>query len=314
MRTIHLTPRIADEMFCTSLRKRPSFASVIPALTASPVTLRGSFHLDSEIQTLTCTVESQLGTHDVEIKFGTAVDASTGNTLPARQLRVLLLSPSTVSETQIESTFERIQHFASLTGGEDLAIVFLLNPPPARNFVPAIQLATDSSDDAARMKGMLAYSKLQAEMMNHTEIPYIPILPLCTLEGLPQLLNKHATNLTRTPPTQKPAATSFELLKLCTANPPMSEQTAYILSDLFVDLRDLAMTCLAVTSAPNSSSPSARAAVSSQANGVYDLGLEMSTQESDITATGKLKRLRDLVGEQKFRDIVDFWKEEWIVD
>lgn len=241
------------------------------------------------------------------------MNPQTGNSLPARRLRVLLLSTSAVHEAMLEHTFKRTHRFAALTGGEDLAIVFLLNPPPARTFISAKQHAADFSDDTANIDAIHAYSKLQAEMMNHSEIPHMPILPLCKLDGLPQLLSKHVANLNRPPPTQKAATTSFELLKLCTANPPMSEHTSYILSDLFVNLRDLATTCSAVTSAPNSSSPSVRAAFS-QADGIYDLGFGMSTQGSDVPPTGKLKRLRDLVGEQECRNVVDFWKEEWVVD
>lgn len=267
----------------------------------------------TRVDRLTLTSESQFTTHDIEIPFGSVVIPSNGNTLLTRQLRVVLLSPSTVNETKLDDTFKRIQHFASLTGGEDLAIVFLLNPSRATKFVSAKAVADGSSDDAAKVDAIYAYTKLQAEMMNHREIPHVPILPLANIDNLSQLLRKHTSNLSRPPPKQKPAATSFELLQLCTASPPMSQQTAFILSDLFTNLKELATTCSAVTSAPNSSSPSARAA-SSLVSGVYDLGLGMSTQDSHSTATSKLKRLRDLVGEQECREIVDFWKEEWTVD
>ena len=300
-------------MFCTSLRRRSSYASAIPTLTTSPLTLRGPYHVTRSNEILTCIIESQLTTHDIEIPFGSALDPNTGNTLPARQLRVLLLSPSAVNETKLDDTFKRIQHFASLTGGEDLAIVFSLNPPQAADSVSAKALAKISHDDSTKVDSIYAYSKLQAEMMNHREIPHIPILPLATSDKLPHLLSNHVASLTRPARKQKPVATSFELLQLCTANPPMSQHTAFILSDLFTSLKDLAMTCSAVTSAPNSSSPSARAA-SSQVSGLYDLGLGTSTQDSDSTVTCKLKRLSDLVGEQECRSIVEFWKEEWVAD
>ncbi|KAK3719115.1 hypothetical protein LTR37_004679 [Vermiconidia calcicola] len=283
-------------MFCTSLRRRASFTSSVQSLTAC-------LHLR----------ESQLSTHDLEIPYRSNDDPRSDSTSPARQLRVLLLSPSAVSEPKLDATFKRIQHFASLTGGEDLAIVFLLAPPLVKSFVTAKRLIPGHGEKDSNVEGIHGYSKLQAETLNHSEIPYVPILPLCKPEGLADLLKKHIMSLTRPPPKQKAAATSFELLQLCTANPPMSQQAAFILTDLFTDLRDLARVCSSVGSAPSSSSPTARLAAS-QETGVPDLSLDMSTQGSDSSATNRLKRLRDLVGDQECQAVIDFWKEEWTVD
>lgn len=213
----------------------------------------------------------------------------------------------------MDTTFKRIQHFASLTGGEDLAIVFLLHRAPVKSFVTAKQLTTGHGENDSNVEGIHGYSKLQAEMINHSEVPYIPTLPLCKPEGLADLLKKHFTSLTRPPPNHKAMATSFELLQLCTANPPMSQQTAFILTDLFTDLRDLARACSSVGSAPNSSPPTARLATSQECD-VPELSLDMSRQGADSSATHRLKRLRDLVGDQECQDIIDFWQEEWTVD
>lgn len=177
---------------------------------------------------------------------------------------------------------------------------------------------TTSNNDT---EGVYAYSRLQAELMDRTDVPNVPILPLATLGGLATLLKKHVASLTRArapPTTTAPSATAFEALQLCTANPPMPQQTAYILSDLFANIKELAEVCTSVSSAPNSSSPSARAAAltgvaaSSQMDDLYGA----STQGTEIgdSAHVKLKRLRDLVGEQQCIDVVDFWKEEWTVD
>ena len=262
---------------------------------------------------LTCYAESRLDTHDLEIPFGAAVDPQMGTTLSGRRLRVLLLSPTAVTDETMQEIFNRIQRFASLTGGRDLAIVYLLCSPPHTAFLSAKQLASGALDEATSVDAAYGYSKLQAEMINRADIPHIPILPLPNLESLSQVLEQHVANLSRISPKHKASATTFELLQLCTANPPMPLQTAYVLSDIFTTLDDLAAACSTVTSAPNSSSPSARAAgESSQMSDVYDLGMGMSTQSSD--ATNKLKRLRDIVGDQQCRDIVDFWKEEWTID
>ncbi len=254
-----------------------------------------------------------MATHDLEIPINTSPNPRNGNTTPSRRLRVLLLAPSAVSEAKLAETFERVSHFASLTGGEDVAIVFLLHPPQTSNFVSAKHLANGTEDPSTKTEGVYAYSKLQAEMIHRSDIPYVTTLPLSSLEELPALLKRHIAHLSRPPLQQKPAATSFELLQLCTANPPMAQQTAFILSDLFTDLRDLATTCTTVNSAPDSSSPSERAGLS-QMSGAFDSSNGLSSQFFEANATSKLKRLRDLVGDQECCDIVDFWKEEWLLE
>ncbi|TKA83793.1 hypothetical protein B0A55_00058 [Friedmanniomyces simplex] len=259
--------------------------------------------------------QSQLETHDIAIPVEASVDPTSGTTITRRYLRYLLLAPSSVDPVKIEATLDRIQHFASLTGGQDLAIIFLLQPPPATSFIPAKQLLNSTNNGSSpETNGVYAYTLLQATLMDRSGIPYIPILPLATLASLPDLLKGHSTSWARSLPKaiSKPP-TPMDLLQLCTANPPMPQQTTYFLSDLFPNLRELAVACTSVSSAPASSSPSARAAaglVSSQDTEILGLG----TQVSDAGGYGRLRRLRDLVGEQQCRDVVDFWQEEWTAD
>lgn len=190
----------------------------------------------------------------------------------------------------LDQTVDRVQRFSALTGGRDLAIVFLLNTPSP----------TGPIDSVNSLAGVYAYTKLQTEMV-HNAI-HIPTLPVANLEGIPRLLEKHVAALKSTTKKQPPRlASSVDLLQLCTVE-PMSQQTGFMLSDLFPNLSELAAACSSVTSAPNSSSPSARAS-----------GLETSTQSSYMDPIGKLKTLRDLAGDQACRNIVDFWKEEWTV-
>lgn len=202
----------------------------------------------------------------------------------------------------LDQILDRIQHFTALTGGRDLAIIFLLNPPPAKAFVSAKSLDSQQSENDRSVNGIHAYTKLQAEMMNHAQIPHVPILPLASIDGIARLLQTHVASLTRTVQPLPPLVNSFDLLMQCTVE-PMTQQTAFLLSDLFPTLRELSFACSSITSAPNSSSPS---------TGVP--GFEASTQSFNPEATGKLKVLRDLVGEQACRHTVDFWKEEWTID
>lgn len=228
---------------------------------------------------------------------------------------MLLFSPSGTIDDRLAETVERIRRFAALTGGQDLAIVFLLDPPKDTAFTSAKNLNGNTGNPSPGQDGVIAYSKLQAAMMDHGDIPHIHVLPLTTLDALPELLKKHVAALSQPKQRAKPPTTPFTLLQMCTANPPMSQQTAFILSDLFPNLRELAVACASVSSAPISSSPSVRAAgFSSQVIGTQDTGRGMSTQYSADRAVNKLKQLRDLVGDQEVMDIVDFWKEEYTVD
>ncbi|EMC95076.1 hypothetical protein BAUCODRAFT_525199 [Baudoinia panamericana UAMH 10762] len=231
----------------------------------------------------------------------------------ARQLRLLLLSSTATAEASIGETLHRIQHFAALTGGQDLAIVFLLSPPPATTFTSAKAVMDGRVGSAdGQPSGIIAYAKLQAVLANRMDIPYIPILPLSKLDDLSGLVQNYVAQLSRTrfkPVTKR--ATPFGLLQLCTSNPPMPQQTAYVLSDLFRDFRDLAVACTSATPAPESSSLFARAAPSQELSS-QTAEVSSATQLSDTRSGDRLAQLRDLIGKQECREIVDFWWGEMI--
>jgi hypothetical protein len=222
------------------------------------------------------------------------------------------MAPSWTLESTLPNTLDRIHR---LTGGQDLAIVFLLSPPKTSSFISVEDLTSVSSDPEAGTKGVLAYAKLQASLLSRSDIPHIPILPLASLEGLPGLLTKYATALSRTP-QRVPASTSpFEMLQLSTTESPMDRQTAYFATDCFTGLRDLAITCTEPAVELTSSSPSfgADRGAASQSGFVgYHGHLGHACREHD--AAERLRQLRDLVGEQRYTELVEFWLEEWTVD
>lgn len=208
---------------------------------------------------LTVSTESQLTTHDLALPMSPNTGADAGRT---RHLRALLFSPSAANEDVLPQSVERIRRFASLTGGQDLAIVFLLDPPADTSFTSARSVNEKTTSQPSGEDGVVAYTKLQAALFDYADIPHIPILLLPSLDGLPGLLKSHIATVTKPKPRPQPQVTPFDLLQLCTANPPMPQQTAFILSDLFPNLRELAAACTAVSSVPNSSSPSvSRAAI-----------------------------------------------------
>ena len=74
----------------------------------------------------------------------------------------------------------------------------------------------------------------------------------------------------------------------------MREQTAFLLTDLFGDVKDLAQACVSEQVTPDSS---------------------MQAPSSDVSGVqGVLEQLRDVLGEAECRDVVEFWREEWIVE
>lgn len=248
--------------------------------------------------------EQQLVTHDIALPL----DPNPQRNPPARQLRILLLSAVDVEDARLSATLSRIKHLASITSTCDRVVVFSLAPPCDTIFQSAKEVAAqEASDNTA---GTLACAKLQAALLSDRDMPTVRVLLLSTLDGLSELLKKHVaaivTSLSRQPTV--PLATPFDLLRQCTANPPMPQQTLNFLSDVFPGIRELAAACTHVTSAPNSSSPSMRAGAGSSSSRSFRTQGDEYDVASEDTAYDKLKQLRDLVGDEQCRNIVDFWK------
>lgn len=270
-------------------------------------------------------LESQLTTHDLSVPLHSTVCPRNGSTITTRALRLLLLSPRSVARAQLAATIQRVQRFASLTGGQDLAIVFLLASTPAASFISArtlIEPATDFS--LQQQEGLHAYATLQSLLLDQESgIPYLPILPVATLDHLPHLVRDHVKNLTHHPTLARahnpttPAATALDLLTLCTARSgqPMLQHTAYVLSDLFPNLASLSEACCTrMTSAPNSSSPSARAAGGDSHHQVLLMRDQTHGPEFPRASVGPMEILRDLVGAGECTEILDWWNNEWVMD
>lgn len=237
--------------------------------------------------------ENDLATHDIALYVGPKTGHNT------RQLRVLLLSPSTVSEHKLERTVERIQHLAHLTGAQDIAIAFLVSPPAGAQFASARTLVGPAEHHGTN--GMLAYCKLQAELISHTDLN-VPILPLPTLEALPAFLQSQLAAIAGPIRVQPPVTTPFHLLQHCTAAPPLRRDTAFLLSDTFENVKDLAEgCCMVLSSAPEFSSSSS-------------FEEPISGSESEEDARKKLKQLRDLIDTNEWENLVVFWQKEWAME
>lgn len=254
-------------------------------------------------------------THDLAIPLPASLNTNIGSAEPTRELRVLLLAPSWTLKAALPNTLDRIYHFAALTGGQDLAIVFLLNPPKTSSFISVKDLTSTDNDPDAGTKGVLAYAQLQASLLSPSDFPHIPILPLASVESLPGLLIKTIAALSRKPQHTPISATAFGLLQLSTTEPPMDRQTAYFATDCFADLRELAKACTQPPTEPASSSPSYEFGGSafSQSSVGGQLGCTRIASQGRGSEEG-LRQLRSLVGEERYNELVEFWLDEWVVE
>ncbi|KAK4998191.1 hypothetical protein LTR66_002532 [Elasticomyces elasticus] len=284
-------------MFCTSLRRRSSYSSICHLLTASSgLGLR----------------EHRLDTHDIEVSVKSLVDPVTGNTRTTRRLRFLLLSPSTTSDAALQNTLERVARFTALTGGQDIAIVFLLSHPAAASFVSARSLAHGIDGITNPCDGMHAYMKLQAELFTRDDIPNVSILPLAKPEGLPTLIKNHVETLAKPKFLHPRPVDCSQMLAHCSSTPPLGQFAVDVVSDCFPSLRHLAL--------------AATVPEIQQANDVSliqdSYGLhDWTTRSPERTAGGGsldvchgLTPLLDLLSRKEVQDIADFWKEEWVAE
>lgn len=292
-------------MFCTTLRKRPSFSSIVDRLSSSPDrSLKGKKHSSRpQSHEIDNSTEHQLNTHDLSLVLSTTIHPQTKLTLTTRSLRVLLLSAScTLSEQALEHALHRITTFSSLDETRDRIVVFLLNPPLDTSFRSAKQhdQVTSTTDHG----GIQAFTILQTKLFSSPHFPRgIPLLPLNGVENLPKLLKTYIDTYKIAPPPSPPPTMqqAINLLRLCTAAlTPMSEQTAYILMDVFGDLRSLMRACKAAEELM----PNPRNLIPNDLSSSSEMD-----GEKDFFA-----RLRGLVDEQECRDLIDFWREEWAVE
>jgi hypothetical protein len=301
-------------MFCTSLRRRASFASVLPLLISSEgLKLRGEYMSSRSIPIqYSCTTENRLETHDLAIPLQAPLNTNGHLNDTSTRLRVLLLSPTSTSAANLPDTLYRIHHFAGLTGGQELIIVFLLSSSAKLNTSTSTSISAGPIPSATSNENTvhptLAFTHLQASLLPRTDIPYIPILPLSGLPELPNLLQKHVSALSQR--HQQPPTTSsntpkpLELLQLATTEPPMDRETVYFATDCFANLRELAMAC--------TESGVDLQGLLEGASGGFE-GFASGGGEVRV-ATERLRELRDLVGGEMFREITDFWADEWVVE
>ncbi|KAI5258794.1 hypothetical protein E4T42_00407 [Aureobasidium subglaciale] len=263
-------------MFCTTLRRRSSFASIISSLIV-PSGLGVK--------------ESLLETHDIAVPlsdFPKSIQKSN------RTLRLLLLSPNNLSDEQLPATLARIQHFVALTGGLDIAIILSLSA--SKPFSSAKDLLSGPHGD--EIEGLRSYTRLQAEIMTNTERAWVPILPLAKLENIADLVKTHALSISRPRPKPSSAVRPLDMLAHCTPDLPLSSLAVNLTSDVLPSLSHVAQAALA----RRRDTPKTSSAVMVPS----DDTLQGNDRAFNILAEQLNKDVVD--------SMTDFWIEDWAVE
>lgn len=300
-------------MFCTTLRNRSSYAAILPVLTSpSGLALKGKYLLypAGRLHRHSCLPESQLDTHDISLPLAELGPPSAAHPVrlhqAPRHLRLLLLSPRSTLAFQLEETINRVLHFASLTGGIDIALVLLLHAAPATTTARA--MASSVSAPASGTEGVHAYARLQAALLARPDIPSIPLLPMANLQDLPDLIKSYAQapkgKLSAVVPWQNVSA--IDLLAFCTVNPPLSRWALDLTSDLFSSIADVA-----------EAAALARAGKGSGGAFVHSLEDSILSNELVRDAGGlgdEFTVLRDQLGQGQIERMVEFWAKGSVAD
>lgn len=139
----------------------------------------------------------------------------------------------------------------------------------------------DSSDylDRVQTRGLHGLVELQKMFLDDPSLPVLPISPLASASGLPDLLERYVSACTNAPPERHMSLRkAAELLPSCTICTPLEKTETYLLTDLFEDFRDIATTCT-----------------------------------SDTQKAGERRAtMVDLLGADMAKGIIDFWREEYV--
>ncbi len=161
--------------------------------------------------------------------------------------RFLLLSATSIQAVDRQETLSRVERLSTLTGGRNVAVVFLLS---------------ETSSSSTNIDGMHAYIELELlSVFTLAEAPHtiiaadagavcslfnmptsIPILPLHDVTLLPTTLLSYQNSSTAASLSVPPLNTATTLLPHCTTSAPqvlLSEHSTNVLTDICSTLEDL---------------------------------------------------------------------------
>ena len=203
---------------------------------------------------------------------------------------MLLLAGDSLSAPDESGTIARVQRLSSLSGGVDVAIVFLLQ-------------SVAHQHDTGQYSGVAGLARLQAQLLSMADHSTIPVLTLANLVDLPKLLSTHMSALNGSGQARQSGPTALELLESCNAGSSLSPLAVSITSDLFSSLKDLALAAVAVwESVQNNSSPS------------RELSLTDASAATEDKAMQMFDFLEQQVGGDVVTSMIEFWADDWVVD
>lgn len=171
--------------------------------------------------------ETELKTHDLVIPIPSSASS-------ARSLCLLILTQSSVTPENMETTLSRLQHFESLTGGTDSAIIFPL-------FSAQGSMGSTSYQSLPFQTPLHAFTQAQLLLMD--QLINIPILPLSTPASLPKVINTFITSLNASLAVSaalQPVSATVHVLPYATSSGTMSRETSMAMTGMFTCMRDLA--------------------------------------------------------------------------
>ncbi|KAI1649741.1 uncharacterized protein F4817DRAFT_313465 [Daldinia loculata] len=185
---------MSNPLVCYSLRKRPVWASLAEALLQGGNSTRWK--------------EAKLDTHDV------ALPLPNPGATPQRILRALLLSPPDVGKIESRTRIQRLFH---LNGGQDIAIVFLLQKGQGQE------------------SPMTALMTLQLDLVDEFEIPIILVNSVQDVSINLMAFHRQISISNGSRRTANPVQT---LLPYCSDGQLLSEHAVNVLTDLTSNFRD----------------------------------------------------------------------------
>ncbi len=210
----------------------------------------------------------------------------------------------------LPQTLSRIQRFAALTGGENIAIIFLLS---ALNNEAACLSTAIAEPSAPRLEqpasGLHAYARLSSVLLADNAVPHVPILPLSNHEGLTPLVRKYINGLQAGAENRRSHQMSdrstMDLLSMCSVTSPLRAEDVLYLSDLFPSLKDMAE--LATLNMANEGNPDV------VMSDDFNFTTSKAVNGHEICRQ-RLASLAALRGEDIARSVVEFWQDEWVAD
>jgi hypothetical protein len=171
--------------------------------------------------------ETELKTHDLIISIPSSESS-------ARSLRLLILTQSSLAPENMETTLSRLQHFESLTGGTDSAIIFPLF---------GAQSSTGSNNNQPLPFPTPLHAFTQAQLLLMDQLINIPIIPLSTPASLTKVINTFITSLNASlavSAASQPTSAAVHVLPYATSSGTMSQETRMAMTNMFTCMRDVA--------------------------------------------------------------------------